>query len=174
VIREPVGHQIIAPGDRWPILIPRATSPDFQFSDARWGWTELGEGQPLTELPFATAATATISRNAWRFCRCLVPAYRWNVTEPGQGRHLYVQPGPDVWLAGLWLAHGPEGDEKEFALLTQPDLVANPPDPFSHPVAVHESEWGAWLSGASIRVEPGCWKHHLEPELGASREGRKP
>lgn len=161
LVREPVSGTMIAPGGLWPILVRMDEAAPWAFQEARWGWTRMVEEPPLTEVPLAEARTLPVCRSAWAFRRCLVPVYHWTVLQPGVGRRLFLDPGPNSWLAGLWTAHDEDARGMEFLLLTQPDGSSSIPDPFPHPVVVQEAKRLDWLTGGSIRPTPTNWKRHL-------------
>jgi putative SOS response-associated peptidase YedK len=126
---------------------------------ARWGLVPHWWKKPLSEFRATTfnarsedAAGKRIFRDAWRRCRCLVPAigyYEWS-GKPGSKRAVFISVkgnAPGFCMAGLW-AQATIGDAKlfSFTVLTCPAGEATRQLHPRSPVVLAEADWERWLA----------------------------
>jgi len=126
---------------------------------ARWGlipsWSsDASRASRMINARSESVATKPSFRAAFRRRRCVVPAdgyYEWRPTPDGTGSrkqpfYIYPHSGGPLAMAGLfedW--HGPHGEMRTCAILTQEAVgpVADIHDRM--PVEVPESWWERWL-----------------------------
>ena len=139
---------IIGEGVRGRSLVP-----------ARWGLVPHWWKKPLSEFRATTfnacseeAAVKPMFRDAWRRCRCLVPAigyYEW-MGKAGSKRAFFITVkgnAPGICMAGLWAQANIDGEKLvSFTILTCPAGQATRHLHPRSPVVLNEADWPRWLT----------------------------
>ena len=168
----PVPRWNVAPSQR--VHVVREAAAGREMVPARWGLIPHWWRKPLAEFRLSTfnarfeeAAKKPVFRDAYRRCRCLVPAigyYEWTGRKGAKRPHFITvrRNAPGFCMAGLWSEVTLDGASlRSFTILTTAAPEATRELHPRAPVILDEADWAAWLDPAA---DPAPLLHALPSE----------